>query len=92
VKRFFGRERILKTLKEWIIFFKRDEELKKIILRQHQTRAVEKVIERCLDPEKRRGLIWHTQGSGKTFTMLKTAEMLLENEALRGEKPTVLML
>lgn len=92
VKRFFGRERILKTLKEWIIFYKRDEELKKIILRQHQTRAVEKVIERCLDPEKRRGLIWHTQGSGKTFTMLKTAEMLLENEALRGEKPTVLML
>lgn len=92
VKRFFSRERILKTLKEWIIFFKRDEELKKIVLRQHQTRAVEKVIERCLDPEKRRGLIWHTQGSGKTFTMLKTAEMLIENEALRGEKPTILML
>jgi type I restriction enzyme R subunit len=92
VKRFFSRERILKTLREWIVFFKRDEELKKIVLRQHQTRAVEKVIERCLDPEKRRGLIWHTQGSGKTFTMLKTAEMLLENEALKGEKPTILML
>jgi type I restriction enzyme R subunit len=92
VKRFFGRERILKTLKEWIIFFKRDEELRKIVLRQHQTRAVEKVLERCLDPEKSRGLVWHTQGSGKTFTMLTVAEQLLENPALRGEKPTVLML
>jgi type I restriction enzyme R subunit len=92
IKRFFGRERVLKTLKDWIIFFKRDDELKKIVLRQHQTRAVEKVIERCLDPGKHRGLVWHTQGSGKTFTMLKAAEQLLENEALRGEKPTVLML
>jgi type I restriction enzyme R subunit len=92
VKRFFGRERILKTLKDWIIFFKRDEELRKIVLRQHQTRAVEKVVERCLDPAKNRGLVWHTQGSGKTFTMLSVAEQLLENEALRGEKPTVLML
>lgn len=90
VKRFFARERFLKLLKEWIVFYKKDDELKKIILRQHQTRAVEKVIERVLDPEKRTGLIWHTQGSGKTFTMIKVAEQILEHTAF--EKPTVIML
>lgn len=90
VKRFFSRERFLKLIGEWIVFFKKDDDLRKIILRQHQTRAVEKVVERSLDPEKRTGLIWHTQGSGKTFTMIKAAEQILENTAF--EKPTVLML
>jgi len=23
-----------------------------------------------LDPKRTRGLVWHTQGSGKTFTMI----------------------
>lgn len=90
VKRFFARERFLKMLEEWIVFFKRDDELKKVILRQHQTRAVDKVVERALDPERRRGLVWHTQGSGKTFTMIKAAERILRHGAFA--KPTVLML
>ena len=47
-------------------FLRRDEGITKIVQRQHQTRAVEKVIERAGDPRKKRGLIWHTQGSGKT--------------------------
>lgn len=92
VKRFFGRERFLKVLSDWIIFYRRDDELKKIILRQHQTRAVERVVERALDPEKSRGLVWHTQGSGKTFTMMAVAEQLLSHPAFRNEKPTVLMI
>ncbi|MBI3015048.1 MAG: HsdR family type I site-specific deoxyribonuclease [Candidatus Tectomicrobia bacterium] len=90
VKRFFSRERFLKLVGEWIVFFKRDDELRKIVLRQHQTRAVEKVVERTLDPEKKRGLVWHTQGSGKTFTMIKAAEQILQHSAF--EKPTVIML
>jgi type I restriction enzyme R subunit len=90
VKRFFSRERFLKTLKDWIIFFQKDDELRKIVLRQHQTRAVEKVIERALDPVKKTGLIWHTQGSGKTFTMIAAARRLLDNPAFG--KPTVLIL
>lgn len=92
VKRFFARERFLRMLRDWIIFYKRDDELRKIILRQHQTRAVEKVIERALDPAKKRGLVWHTQGSGKTFTMITTAELLLSHPAFKNEKPTVIML
>lgn len=59
-------------------------------MRQHQTRAVEKVIHRVQDPIKRHGLIWHTQGSGKTSTIITIAASLLRNIGA-GEKPTVLM-
>jgi len=90
IKRFFDRERFLTTLKDYIIFLTRDDELSKVILRQHQTRAVERVIERVADPHKRRGLVWHTQGSGKTLTMITIASRLLRESV--GEKPLVLML
>ena len=90
VKRFFARERFLKILGEWIVFYTKDDELRKIVFRQHQMRAVDKILERTLDPEKTRGLIWHTQGSGKTFTMIKAAEQILRHPAF--EKPTVIML
>ncbi len=90
VKRFFARERFLKLIGEWIVFYTKDDELKKIVLRQHQMRTVEKVVERALDPVKMRGLVWHTQGSGKTFTMIKAAEQILNQPAF--EKPTVIML
>ncbi|RMD58720.1 HsdR family type I site-specific deoxyribonuclease, partial [Candidatus Parcubacteria bacterium] len=39
---------------------------------------------------RRRGLVWHTQGSGKTFTMIKAAEMLFK--APESEKPTILLM
>lgn len=90
VKTFFDRERILKFIKDYIVFFRKDDVLFKIILRQHQTRAVEKVIERARDKVKRTGLIWHTQGSGKTFTMIVAAEKILKEPLF--EKPTVIML
>ena len=91
VKTFFDRDRFLKVLRESIIFQSRDDALTKVVLRQHQTRAVEKVIERVHDPNKRRGLIWHTQGSGKTLTMITVASRLLRGGG-ETEKPTVLML
>ena len=91
VKSFFDRRRFLKVLHDYIIFLTKDDELTKVILRQHQTRAVEKVIERVAHPTKRRGLIWHTQGSGKTLTMITIAAKLLRD--VQGEeKPTVVML
>ena len=92
VKRFFGRERFLKTLRDWIIVYRKDDELKKIVLRQHQARAVEKVVARAVDPEKTRGLVWHTQGSGKTLTMITAAQQLLSHPAFANEKPTIIML
>ncbi len=90
VKTFFDRDRFLKVLQQFIIFQSRDDQLTKIVLRQHQTRAVEKVIERIHDLNKRRGLVWHTQGSGKTLTMITIAARLLRGGE-QTEKPTVLM-
>jgi len=53
-------------------------------------RAVERVVRRVADPEKRRGLVWHTQGSGKTYTMITVAQQLVEHPLF--ENPTVLLL
>ena len=90
VKTFFVIPRMLKVLKDYIIYAEKDEELQKFILQQHQTAAVERAIKRAHDTVKRRGLVWHTQGSGKTFTMLKTAELLFKAPA--SDKPTILLL
>ena len=90
VKTFCTIPRLLAFLKDYIIFAEKDEELNKYILRQHQTDGVEAVVARALDGKRRRGLVWHTQGSGKTFTMIKTAEMLFR--APEADKPTVLLM
>jgi len=81
---------ILAFLKEHIIFAEKDEELHKYILRQHQTSAVEQTVTRALDKTRSRGLIWHTQGSGKTYTMIKAAQLLFK--APEAEKPTILLM
>ncbi|HZO82319.1 MAG TPA: HsdR family type I site-specific deoxyribonuclease [Candidatus Binataceae bacterium] len=90
VKAFVAPRRILRVLTEFILFTRRDDQLSKVVLRPHQMRAEERVIRRALDPERRRGLIWHTQGSGKTYTMITVARRLIEDPAF--ENPTVLML
>jgi type I restriction enzyme R subunit len=79
VQSFFAREQFLAMLREWILFYVKDDELQKSILRQHQTRAALRVVERCADPKKKTGLIWHTQGSGKTFTLITAARLILED-------------
>jgi type I restriction enzyme R subunit len=90
VKSFCAIPRVLAFLKDYIVFAEKDEELNKYILRQHQTGGVEKVVARALDPARKRGLVWHTQGSGKTFTMIKTAELLFR--APQADKPTILLM
>ena len=47
VKAFFDRDRFLRVLHDYVIFVSKDDELTKVILRQHQTRAVEKVLDRA---------------------------------------------
>lgn len=90
VKSFCSRDNVLDYLSKFIVFAEQNEELNKYILRQHQKTAVEKVVERALDKTKTRGLVWHTQGSGKTYTMIKTAELLFK--APESEKPTILLM
>jgi type I restriction enzyme R subunit len=90
VKSFCAIPQVLAFLKDYIVFAEKDEELNKYILRQHQTAAVEAAVHRALDPARTRGLVWHTQGSGKTFTMIKAAERLFR--APEADKPTVLLM
>lgn len=90
VKSFCAIPQVLAFLKDYIVFAEKDEELNKYILRQHQTGAVEATVTRALDPMRTRGLIWHTQGSGKTFTMIKAAERLFREPG--ADKPTILLM
>jgi type I restriction enzyme R subunit len=89
VKTFVAPRRVLRAITDFILFTRKDEELSKVILRPHQMRAVERVQRRAKNSEKRRGLVWHTQGSGKTYSMITVAKKLIEDSALND--PTVLM-
>jgi type I restriction enzyme, R subunit len=90
IKSFFDKKHVLDLVEKYIMFVETEEVLSKFVLREHQVSAVEVVLERALHDETTRGLIWHTQGSGKTFTMIKTAELLFKsNEA---DKPTIIMM
>ncbi|VBT21494.1 type I restriction endonuclease subunit R [Burkholderia pseudomallei] len=80
VQAFFERHDFLRTLQHWILFYVQDGETRKSVLRQHQRRAIDAILDRCADPAKTRGLVWHTQGSGKTFTLLTAARLILENK------------
>jgi type I restriction enzyme R subunit len=90
VKSFLHPQRITRLLTDFILFTRTDDELNKVILRPHQMRAVERLVRRAAERKKHRALIWHTQGSGKTYTMITTAKRIIEEPLF--ENPTVLML
>ncbi len=89
VKTFFNPQRLTDILLNYIMFTRQDDELIKVILRPHQMRAVDKIVERAAS-RKKKALIWHTQGSGKTYTMIVSARQILENPYFKN--PTVIML
>jgi type I restriction enzyme R subunit len=78
VQSFFEPTDFLRTLRDWILFYVEDGETRKSVLRQHQRTAIDKIVARCAEAGRRRGLVWHTQGSGKTFTLLTAARLILE--------------
>ena len=84
VQSFFEPADFLRTLRHWILFYVEDGETRKSVLREHQRIAVDRVVARCEDPDRSRGLLWHTQGSGKTFTLLTAARLILEDKARFG--------
>jgi len=89
VKSFIDKKRVIRVLTDFILFTRQDDELKKVVLRPHQMRAVDRVVERA-DSDKKRGLVWHTQGSGKTYTMIVSAKAIIDNPVFGN--PTVIML
>ncbi|MEH6948310.1 type I restriction endonuclease subunit R [Bacillus sp. JJ634] len=80
------KEAIIDLMRNFIVF---DGKVKKLA-RYQQYRAVNKTIERILTEDKpslRGGVVWHTQGSGKSLTMVYLAMKLrrlasLENPML----------
>lgn len=61
----------------------------KVIPRYPQVEAVKAIVERCKDPNKKQGLIWHHQGSGKTFAMAYAAAKLRMQSDL--DAPTIVI-
>ena len=53
VQSFFEPTDFLRTLRDWILFYVEDGETRKSVLRQHQRRAVERIVERCSEATKR---------------------------------------
>ena len=54
VQAFFERTDFLRTLQHWILFYVKDSETKKSVLRQHQRRAIDAIIRRCAEGDRKR--------------------------------------
>ena len=92
----FTKERLLDILKNNIFFMEKDkEEPIKIISQYHQyfgVRKAEQSIKKHLRPngDGKAGIIWHTQGSGKSFSMVMLAHRLMKDPMLNN--PTIIVL
>ena len=89
IKTFFNKEEVIETLSSYIVFMTVDEEVQKYILKQHQRRAIAKIIRRVLEEKEKKGLIWHTQGAYKSLTMIVSADELRKMQEL--ENPTIIV-
>ncbi len=61
----------------------------KVVPRYQQFRAVKKMVQRIKEgrtPEERGGIIWHTQGSGKSITMMYAVREIYHDPELRNFK------
>ncbi|MHB9285959.1 type I restriction endonuclease subunit R [Halobacteriales archaeon Cl-PHB] len=70
-------ETVLDLLKHFVFYEEQTGGTAKIVPRYMQYYAVNRILDRVREGEDDRGLVWHTQGSGKSFTMLYAAQNLL---------------
>ena len=78
--------RLLDLLAHFIVF-ERDAEsgtVVKKICRYQQFRAVNKMVDRVVEGKHKRGLVWHTQGSGKSLTMVFAALKLKHHRTVES--------
>lgn len=86
------KNNLLDIIKNYLVFEKKKEKVVKMMCRYQQKRAANKILERVLSGENKRGLIWHTQGSGKSLTMFFTAWKLRYTETDKLKNPKVFVL
>ena len=88
--------RLLDVIKNNLFFMNKDKEKPiKILSQYHQYFGVKKAyesIKKSLKPEGtgKAGIVWHTQGSGKSFSMVMLAHKLITDIEMRN--PTVVIL
>ncbi len=85
------KARLLDVLKNFIVFEKKKDGVTKKIARYQQLYAANKIVDRVKNGEHKKGLIWHTQGSGKTLTMFFTAWKLRYAPELKNPKVFILI-
>ncbi|MDE2892167.1 MAG: HsdR family type I site-specific deoxyribonuclease [Chloroflexota bacterium] len=83
---------LLDILRDFVVYEHEQGKLIKKLPRYQQYRAVKQAMERILDgskPQERGGVVWHTQGSGKSLTMLWLATKL--RRSLELQNPTIVV-
>ncbi len=80
--------RLLDLLAHFIVFEKTEDGTIKKIARYQQFRAVNKIVGRIIEGKHRQGLIWHTQGSGKSLTMVFAALKLKTHRTIASDALT----
>ncbi|ABF46306.1 type I site-specific deoxyribonuclease, HsdR family [Deinococcus geothermalis DSM 11300] len=91
----FEHRRLLDLLRHFTVFGETGAGLIKIIAGYHQFHAVRHAVERTVAAssaggDRKAGVIWHTQGSGKSLLMAFYAGLLVRHPAL--ENPTLVVL
>ena len=79
--------RVLDILQHFIVFEREEGKIIKKVARYQQLRAANKIADRVINGDLDQGVIWHTQGSGKSLTMLYTAYKLRQSKELKD--PTI---
>jgi type I restriction enzyme, R subunit len=91
----FDKKRLLDLLRNFIVFEDDGETPSKKVAAYHQFQAVNRAVEATVkaaspNGDKRVGVVWHTQGSGKSLTMVFYAAKIARHPAL--ENPTLVVL
>jgi len=93
VKGMLNKKVLPDLIRHFILFHQNKEEITKIVPRYHQYFAVNKAVETTrkstsVGGDQRAGVIWHTQGSGKSLSMVFYAGKLV----LALNNPTLVVL
>ena len=93
IRGLFDRQTFLNYLR-WYCVFEEDKALMKKIAAYHQYHAVQAAVESIVaasqvDGNKKGGVVWHTQGAGKSIEMACLAGRLLGEPRL--ENPTIIV-
>ncbi|RHZ95646.1 HsdR family type I site-specific deoxyribonuclease, partial [Cereibacter sphaeroides] len=91
----FDRRRLLDLLHDFTVFGETGSGLAKIIAGYHQFHAVMHAVEQTVEAsapqgDRKVGVIWHTQGSGKSLLMAFYAGQLVQHPKL--ENPTIVVI